>query len=136
MKAIWYAVTALILVIASVILALIVVGFAFGLFGAIGGQGAVYSVGTGYIEGSNGHYTLVVTLNNQGSTSPVIESISIQAIPVSIVGGDLTLMPATISQYTITINAPNLVLQPGSQVNVAVSLSNGQVVQVAAVYTG
>ncbi|TRM73139.1 hypothetical protein DJ523_08065, partial [Sulfolobus sp. E5] len=49
-RAISGAVTALILVIASVIIALVVVGFAFGLFGAFGGTPTVTQIGTGTIS--------------------------------------------------------------------------------------
>jgi len=51
-KALSGAVTALILVIASVIIALVVVAFAFGLFGAFTGQGTVTQVGTATLSAS------------------------------------------------------------------------------------
>jgi archaellum component FlaG (FlaF/FlaG flagellin family) len=136
MKALSGAVTALILVIASVIVALIVVGFAFGLFGAFGGQNAVTQVGTAYMTGGSGSYTITVVLNNPGSTNPVIQAVSINAVPVTVNGysPSPTLNAATIQTVTISVNAPGLTLQPGATVNVQLSLSNGQVVQVAAVY--
>ncbi|MGC9106561.1 MAG: hypothetical protein ACP5HQ_09165 [Thermoprotei archaeon] len=139
MKALSGAVTALILVIASVVIALIVVGFAFGLFGALSGQNAITQVGTAYLRGTsyNG-YNLTVVLNNPSSTNPVIQAVSVNAMPVQVTGysPNNILSAATIQTVTINFNAPDLKLQPGATVNVQISLSNGQVVQVAAVYGG
>ena len=72
------AVTALILVVASVIIALLVVGFAFNLFSTFGGAGAVTPVGPAYLSvyslppNVNGitynpnYVYLEVTLDNRG----------------------------------------------------------------------
>jgi hypothetical protein len=81
------AVTALILVVASVVIALIVVGFAFNLFGSFGSAGAVSPVGPAYIYTSSapygikginytsGYVYLVVTMDNRGPNVNITSAI-------------------------------------------------------------
>lgn len=147
MKGLSGAVTALILVIASVIIALIVVGFAFGLFGTLSGQNAITNAGSAYVEynPSNNHIQIYVTLTNPGPATPVISSVSVNSIPVSLSevvnNGQLyttSLNSVTIStgQNSLTISGSlisSLNVQSGATVTVQVSLSNGQVVTVPAV---
>jgi len=73
-KALSGAVTALILVIASVIIALVVVGFAFGLFGAFSTTPNIHLV-SAYVQ--NG--VLYVTVSNTGSANGEILGVIVQA---------------------------------------------------------
>jgi hypothetical protein len=133
------AVTALILVIASVIIALVVVGFAFGLFGALGGTPTVTQVGTGTLSstGSNGqiYYVATITLHSTGK---------VQIVSASIVGTNVTasnISPISLSAglTTVTLTFPTesgFTPQPGTVYQVSVSLSDSTTVQVAVEYTG
>ena len=140
-KGISGAVTALIFVIASVIIALVVVGFAFGLFGALGGTPTVTQVGTGTLSPvtSNGQttgYTATITLHSTGN---------VQIVSASIVGTSDSVGSAAITGYslgagvnTVTINFPTngFTPQPGSTYQISIGLSDGTTVQVAVTYTG
>jgi hypothetical protein len=134
------AVTALILVIASVIIALVVVGFAFGLFGALGGTPTVTQVGTGTLSYSGGnYYTATITLHSTGT---------VQIVSASIVGTSVTANTIVVNGGGNTLNAgPNTVVitfqsasgfnpQPGSTYQISIGLSDGTTVQVAVTYTG
>jgi len=131
------AVTALILVIASVIIALVVVGFAFGLFGALGGTPTVTQVGTGTLQGSSSSgYVATITLQSTGN---------VQIVSASIVGTTESAGSAAITGYslstginTVTISfAPNgFNPQPGATYQISIGLSDGTTVQVAVTYTG
>jgi len=134
------AVTALILVIASVIIALVVVGFAFGLFGALGGTPTVTQVGTGTLSPSgNNYYTATITLQSTGK---------VQIVSASIVGTPVTANTIVVNGGGNTLNAgPNTVVitfsstssftpQPGSTYQISIGLSDGTTVQVAVTYTG
>jgi len=128
------AVTALILVIASVIIALVVVGFAFGLFGALGGTPTVTQVGTGilYTSGSN-EGQAVITLHSTGN---------VQVVSATIVGTTYTgsaVYPTsgslTAGQNTVTISFGTLGsnILPGTTYQISLALSDGQTVQVAVI---
>jgi hypothetical protein len=132
------AVTALILVIASVIIALVVVGFAFGLFGALGGTPTVTQIGTGTLSGSpNSGYQAVITLHSTGN---------VQIVSASIVGTDVTAnIPSTLSlsagPNTVVLTFPSASPntfnpQPGTTYQISIGLSDGTTVQVAVTYTG
>jgi len=123
------AVTALILVIASVIIALVVVGFAFGLFGALGGTPTVTQVGTGIIYSNNG--TAIITLHSTGNTQVV--SASIVGTPYT--GSAVLGSSLTAGQNTVTLSFAGAAgkLQPGTTYQISVALSDGQTVQVAVV---
>ena len=135
------AVTALILVIASVIIALVVVGFAFGLFGALGGTPTVTQVGTGTLSYSstNGNYVATITLHSTGNVQIVSASIvgtPVTANTISVIGGGKTL---TAGANTVSINFPSIssfTPQPGSTYQISIGLSDGTTVQVAVTYTG
>ena len=148
------AVTALILVIASVIIALIVVGFAFNLFGTYASQGSntVSPVGSAYLyvnylpngTASPGVY-LVFTVNNKGSNVN-ITSVAINGViyPVTktyiynsnskytplagnyIPTGSWTLM----LNFTGVTNLPSVV--SGGTVPVEIRLSNSQTIELTA----
>jgi len=131
------AVTALILVIASVIIALVVVGFAFGLFGALGGTPTVTQVGTGTLQGSSGNgYVATITLQSTGKVQ--IVSASIVGTAESAGGSSITGSQLTAGVNTVTISfAPNgFTPQPGSTYQISIGLSDGTTVQVAVTYTG
>ena len=124
------AVTALILVIASVIIALVVVGFAFGLFGAFSSSGTVSQVGTATLY-TNG--TLVVTLKNTGAATTVTAIyIDGQTYTLSSL---VTISPGT-SSYSIAL--PSQVTSQisglaGSPITLTLDLSSGTTVTVSAV---
>jgi len=140
------AVTALILVIASVIISLVVVGFAFGLFGAIGGTPTVTQVGTGTLSPS----TLKVTVNNKTTSVPIYVAVitlhstgTVQIVSATIVGTNITATslpsaPLTAGANTVTITFPanGFTPQPGSTYQISIGLSDGATVQVAVTYTG
>lgn len=132
-KALSGAVTALILVIASVIIALVVVGFAFGLFGAFTGQGTVTQVGTATLSASTG--TLTVTLKNTGATTQVTGAI-INGNPVTL--SSQVTISAGQSTYSISlggISSSTLQSLVGSTISLTLQLSNGQTVTVSAIIT-
>jgi hypothetical protein len=131
------AVTALILVIASVIIALVVVGFAFGLFGALGGTPTVTQVGTGTLSGSSSTgYQAVITLHSTGNVqivSATIVGTSDSVGTASITGASLS---AGVNTVTITFPADSFTPQQGSTYQISIGLSDGATVQVAVTYTG
>lgn len=130
-KALSGAVTALILVIASVIIALVVVGFAFGLFGAFTGQGTVTQVGTATLSASTG--TLTVTLKNTGATTQVTGAI-INGNAAS-VSGQVTISAGQ-STYSISLGSSSTLQSlVGSTISLTLQLSNGQTVTVSAIIT-
>jgi hypothetical protein len=155
------AVTALILVVASVVIALIVVGFAFNLFGSFGSAGAVSPVGPAYIYTSSapsgiiyqsGYVYLVVTMNNRGPnvniTSATIsgQTISysnIQVYTVSSSGNSASVtslkgvyIPAGQNQLIIVFNGVNFNTIGSGPVNIQLVLANGQTVYVTAAVAG
>ncbi|BFH73163.1 DUF973 family protein [Sulfurisphaera javensis] len=127
------AVTALILVIASVIIALVVVRFAFGLFGAFGGTPTVTQVGTGTMIYSNGNYVAVITLHSTGNV--VVENALISGVQTSpaSVGASLSAGANTIT-ISIASNDVSQTLEPGSTYTISLGLSDGQSVSVSVVY--
>jgi hypothetical protein len=134
------AVTALILVIASVIIALVVVGFAFGLFGALGGTPTVTQVGAGTLclVTNNGqtYYVATITLRSTGNVQIVSASILGTTDSVgssSILGNSLS---AGLNSVTITFPENGLNLQVGSTYQISISLSDGTTVQVVVNYIG
>jgi len=134
------AVTALILVIASVIIALVVVGFAFGLFGALGGTPTVTQVGTGTLSkvtmGNQTYYQATFTLQSTGQTQ--IVSASIVGTADSVGSASVTGASITTGVNTVTIDFPtsNFTPQPGGTYQISIGLSDGTTVQVAVTYTG
>ncbi len=132
-KALSGAVTALILVIASVIIALVVVGFAFGLFGAFTGQGTVTQVGTATLSASS--QTLTVTLKNTGATTQVTGAL-INGNSAS-ASGQVTISAGQ-GTYSISlggISSSTLQGLVGSTISLTLQLSNGQTVTVSAIVT-
>ena len=129
------AVTALILVIASVIIALVVVGFAFGLFGAYGGTPTVTQIGQAYMtyNPSTKTYTVSVVLSSSGKAKIVTASfnnqpgLTPQGLPITLTAGDNTI--------TITF-AGTATLQTGSTYTISLGLSDGATVTVSVIYEG
>ena len=121
------AVTALILVIASVIIALVVVGFAFGLFGAFGGTPTVTQVGTGTISVSSG--TVTITLKSTGSVQILGAQIAGTTVSTTV----STSLTAGIQTITITLPTSPGSLLVGSPYNIVLSLSTGNTVQVSVI---
>jgi hypothetical protein len=124
------AVTALILVIASVLIALIVVAFAFGFLG-LTSNATVTQVGTAYIEPpakSGGNYQLVVTLS---ASAPVtITEIS----GTGITGNSPVSTALTAGTNSVTIQLPTSFTAANSAYTFTLTLSNGQTAVVNAVY--
>jgi hypothetical protein len=123
------AITALILVIASVIIALIVVAFAFGIIGGVSSSGQVKATGTATL------YTcgkLVVNLENTGATAQVTGVLFNGA--TESVTGETNITPGT-GTYSITISgiSSSLSGMVGTPVTLTLELSNGQSVTVSAV---
>ena len=150
MKGLSGAVTALILVIASVIIALIVVGFAFGLFGTLSSQNAITNAGSAYITyyTNNQQVTIYVTLTNPGPATPVITSVSVNGIPVNVysvtnVVNGATNSASLLNQITISTGqnyltiqgtlATALNVQSGATVSIQIAFSNSQTVTVPAI---
>jgi hypothetical protein len=134
------AVTALILVVASVVIALIVVGFAFNLFGAFGSAGAVSPVGPAYIYTQNGTVILNVTIDNRGP-SVSITSATISGVPVS--SNQITVyyangtkvgdyIPAGENALKIEFTGVNANIIGSGPANIQLVLTNGQTVYVSA----
>ncbi|BBG25599.1 DUF973 family protein [Sulfuracidifex tepidarius] len=118
------AVTALILVIASVLIALIVVAFAFG-FLSFGGAPTVQQSGAAYI--TNGGKDLSVVLTSTGNA--VIDSVS--------VNGALESTGITLSAGTTSLNIAlptGATLNPGGTYTVTLGLSDGDSVAISATY--
>ncbi|MFP3261019.1 MAG: hypothetical protein RXQ22_09100 [Sulfolobus sp.] len=125
------AVTALILVIASVIIALVVVGFAFGLFGAFSSSGTVSEVGTATLTTSG---QLTIALKNTGAATTVTAVyIDGQTIPLS---STVTISPGS-STYIISIPTSSISSYlnsvVGSTITLTLDLSSGTTVTVSAV---
>ena len=141
------AVTALILVVASVVIALIVVGFAFNLFGSFGSAGAVSAVGPAYISTtspsttfSGGNLFLNVTIDNRGPnvniTSATINGQPVSATKITVyyasgtkVG---TYIPAGQNQLVIVFNVTNPNIIGSGPVNIQLVLANSQTVYITA----
>ena len=151
------AVTALIRVVASVVLALIGVGFAFNLVGSFGSAGAGTPVGPAYMYRSSAPYGinytsgdmyLVVTLNNRGPnvniTSATINGLTATPSQVYVVNTATNTatqvsgvyVPAGQNTLVIVFTSPNPSYVAGSPVNVQLALANGQTVYVAASLVG
>ena len=140
------AVTALILVVASVVIALIVVGFAFNLFGTFGSAGAVSPVGPAYIYTTapsskiSGNLFLNVTIDNRGPnvniTSATINGVPVSSTHITVYyasGSKLgTVIPAGENQLVIafTVSNPNII--GSGPANIQLILANGQTVYVTA----
>jgi hypothetical protein len=140
MRGLSLAVTALILVVASVVIALIVVGFAFNLFGSFASAGAVSPVGPSYIYTKNGSVYLNVTIDNRGP-SVNITSATINGVPVNpskitvytASGSPLgTVIPAGQNQLVIVFTGVNPSIIGSGPANIQLILANGQTVYIAA----
>jgi hypothetical protein len=147
------AVTALILVVASVVIALIVVGFAFNLFGSFGTAGAVSPVGTAYLYRSSAPYGigytsgdmyLVVTLNNRGPnvniTSATINGQIVSSNQITVYnssGSKIgTHIPAGQNPLVIVFGGVNPSTVGSGPANIQLVLADGQTVYIATNVTG
>ena len=151
------AVTALILVVASVVIALIVVGFAFNLFGSFGSAGAVSPVGPAYLYTStskpsgmssiNGDVFLNVTINNRGPNVNITSAqISGQIVnnPKNIhvylannISKDYgSVIPAGQNQLVIAFSGVNASTIGSGPVGIQLVLANGQTIYITASVAG
>ena len=152
------AVTALILVVASVVIALIVVGFAFNLFGSFGSAGAVSPVGPAYLYSSSpnsnvkptgtNYVLLNVTINNRGPNVSItsaqisgqtISYSNIQVYTVSSSGNSASVtslkgayIPAGQNQLVIQFNGVNFNTLGSGPVTIQLNLKNGQTIYITA----
>jgi len=101
-KGISNTVTALILVIAAVIITLMVVGYSFGLFGAFAGTPTVTQVGTGIAFSDNGY--VILKLHSTGN----VKVVSAQIAGTTYTNNTVSIVTYTTSSTTITINSPFL----------------------------
>ncbi|BAB65097.1 DUF973 family protein [Sulfurisphaera tokodaii] len=130
------AVTALILVIASVIIALVVVGFAFGLFGAFGGTPTVSAVGSGVIYYSSGSGYAIITLKSSGSVEIVSAELAgtTYSGTAEVIGGSGSSSTLSAGVNTVSISFSQLPpLQSGSTYTISLALSDGATVQVSVI---
>ncbi|MFP3218461.1 MAG: DUF973 family protein [Acidianus sp.] len=116
------AITALILVIASVIIALVVVFFAFGYLGAFSSSPTVTQIGTGKILSCG---KLHITLSSNTQTEIVKEEVGSECV-----SDVYTIRPGT-GQYCITL--PSINYAKGQTYTIDLILSNGGVVTVNAI---
>ena len=143
MRGISGAVTALILVVASVVIALIVVGFAFNLFGSFGSAGAVSPVGPAYIYNASNVVTLEVTIDNRGPnvsiTSATIsgQTVSPSNIQVYIDGSNKSVnyIPAGQNPLKIQFKGVDPSKVGSGPVNIQLVLANGQTIYITASVT-
>ncbi|MGC9104986.1 MAG: hypothetical protein ACP5HQ_00960 [Thermoprotei archaeon] len=136
MKGLSAVVASIVLILVAIVSALVVVGFAFGMFNVYNINNAVTQVGVAYLTGSNGHYTLKVILDNMAAREYVIMGVAIQGVPASYVSGQVTISPSTIATYTIDVSLQGVTLKPGSTVSVVLALSNGETLHLATIYIG
>ncbi|MUM65149.1 hypothetical protein D1867_07865 [Acidianus infernus] len=128
------AITALILVIASVIIALVVVFFAFGYLGAFSSSPTVTQVGTAKIiecttsgSGTTTSYKLCVTLSSNTQTKIVAVEVGSHSISPA----QCTIIYAGTNLYHIPL--PSITYAAGQTYTVDLVLSGGQVVVVSAI---
>ena len=141
------AVTALILVVASVVIALIVVGFAFNLFGSFGSAGAVSPVGPAYLYTKapsskiSGNLFLNVTIDNRGPnvniTSATINGVPVSSKYIKVYNATNdnslgTVIPAGENQLVIAFNVSNPNIIGSGPANIQLILANGQTVYITA----
>ena len=124
------AVTALILVIAAIIITLVVVGFAFGLFGAFGGTPTVTQVGAGTINSAG---VVTFTLKSSGT----VQIVSAQLVgttysnnTVTVGAGGNTL---TAGLNTVSVKFAGFTPQAGSTYTISLALSDGATVEVSVI---
>ncbi len=125
-RALYNAVSALILLIASVILTLIVIGFAFGLMSAFSSIPQIEQIGTGTIT-ANGQATFMLRTNG-----------NIQIVSAQLAGTNnyaVSITPETLSAgiNTITVSFNNVNIMPGTTYVIIVILSDGEEVLVSAI---
>lgn len=145
MKGLSNAVVMIILLIASVITAIVVVGLTYGLFGTVTYNSVITSVGNAYIKynPSSGGLEIFLTVVNSGPEVPTVVSVSIGNSPVSVTsitdvnggttvsGSNVSLQPGT--NYLTVTGYVQTQLQPGSTAYVHLTLSNGVVLVVSAI---
>ena len=143
------AVTALILVVASVVIALIVVGFAFNLFGSFGSAGAVSPVGPAYLytKSVSGYVYLNVTIDNRGPSVNITSAqISGQTVSSSNIvvytvsngkASQLTsaYIPAGQNQLEIEFKGVTPSTIGSGPINIQLVLANGQTIYITASVT-
>ena len=130
------AVTALILVIASVIIALVVVGFAFNLFGTFGGTPEVQPAGTASLTyiGSD-QWQLTVPLTTTGTVN--ITSVTIPnptGFQLYKIEPSSTINAGTTTLTIYLTNTTPVSLLSGHTYTATLGLSDGATVQVAFLY--
>jgi hypothetical protein len=123
------AITALILVIASVIIALVVVFFAFGYLGAFSSSPTVTQIGTAYIcpsSSGSGGGTLKVTLSSSAPTTIVGVEVGGTSSPCNVA------LPAGTTSANIDLPS-SITFVAGQTYTITLVLSSGATVTVSAV---
>ena len=125
------AVTALILVIAAVIITLVVVGFAFGLFGAFGGTPTVTQVGAGTItyNSANQDSTVTLTLESSGN----VNIVGAQLVGTTYSANGITPATLTAGANTVTLTFDGFMPQAGSTYTISIALSDGATVEASVI---
>ena len=126
------AVTALILVIAAVIISIVLVGFVFGIIVAFGGTPQVQEVGAGTINPSNGVATFL--LRSSGN---------VKIVAAQLVGTTYTNFTVTVNGVpngqltaginTVTVQFSGAPLESGAPYVIELALSDGASVQVSVI---
>ena len=139
------SVVAIILVIASVAIALVVVSFTYGLFGALTYKSVITGVGNAYVKynPSIGAVEICLAVKNSGPEEPTITSVSLNNAPVSVSSMTDVYNGSTVSGSSVSIQPGlnsltidgyvSVQLQPGLTVYLHLTLSNGVVLVVPAV---
>ena len=135
-KGLSYVVTSMILVLASIIVALVLVGFTFGLFASLGGTPTVTPIGTGVItpvveNGQVVYYQANFTLKSTGTVQ--IVSVTLEGVQGKIVSSSTL----NSGYNNVVVDFPaSLDLQQGSFYKISVALQDSETVQVAAEVEG
>jgi hypothetical protein len=125
-KALSNAVSALILVIASVILTLVIVGYVFGLVGAFASLPQVEQIGVGSI-GNDDIATFM--LRSSGD----VQIVSIQLAGTNNYAVSITPQTLTAGVNTVTASFKNVNIMPGETYTLVVVLSSGEEVLVSVI---
>jgi len=122
--------TAVVLLIAAVIIALVIVNYTYGLLGAIGGAPKVTQVASGVLSYNPSTGTAVVSVTLYSTGNVEILGAQIADTPYSATHNQL--MTSGANAVTITFNGVSGI-QKGSTYTILITLSDGQTVQAAVI---
>ncbi|MBW9141074.1 MAG: hypothetical protein K1T65_05175, partial [Candidatus Aramenus sp.] len=130
------AFSTLILVITSIIIAILLVAFSFGLSGAISSTPVVTQLGTAYISPTgDGHYELTVTFKVTGKVDLVSVSFDNQNVTFYEKGNATApvVLYTGVDSLTLCL-VPTTAVPQGTYVNLELGFSNGETLLVTAIY--